>query len=211
MPLTDFAIKNARAGARAGDFRWWRAARRDQSQGRQDLEDGLSLRRQAEDRYGRQYPEMRLSVARECRENVKGTLREGRDPAREAKVHKQEAKRNQRDTFEAVGREWYEKNKSRWEPRYAALILRRLDLDPFRLFGSTPVAEVSQRDILDLIERYEKRDALEVACKVLNHVSAIMRYAISSGRRTAANPVPDTRDSLAPKPPVQHMSCRPNA
>jgi hypothetical protein len=104
MPLTDFAIKNARAGARAGDFRWWRAARRDQSQGRQDLEDGLSLRRQAEDRYGRQYPEMRLSVARECRENVKGTLREGRDPAREAKVHKQEAKRNQRDTFEAVGR-----------------------------------------------------------------------------------------------------------
>ncbi len=207
MPLTDLVIKNARPTKRrlkisdGGGLhveisplgvKTWKMSYR--FGGKQKTVSG-----------GR-YPEVKLASARAWREEVKATLRGGRDPALEARRVKQETGTVQRDKFESVGREWYAKNKARWEPRYAALILRRLERDAFRVIGAIPIAEVSHRDILDLIARYERREALEVARKVLNHVSAIMRYAIASGRRSAADPVPDTRDSMAPRPQVQHMA-----
>jgi len=199
MPLTDLAIRNARPGERRVKIsdggglhveisplgvKTWKMSYR--FGGRQKTVSG-----------GR-YFDVKLAAARAWREEVKATLREGRDPALEARREKQEASAVQRDTFESVAREWYAKNKTRWEPRYAALIMRRLESDAFRVIGAIPIAEVSHRDILDLIAHYEKREALEVARKVLNHVSAIMRYAIATGRRSAADPVPDTKDSMAP-------------
>nr|WP_234035629.1 site-specific integrase [Erythrobacter insulae] len=88
--------------------------------------------------------------------------------------------------------------------------MARFENDAFPLFGSLPVSEITHADILDLIGRFEKRDALEIGRKAINHVSAVMRHAIATGR-ASLNPVPDTRGSMKAKPPVQHRARLPKA
>ena len=88
--------------------------------------------------------------------------------------------------------------------------MKRFENDAFPLFGSLPVSEVTHADILDLIARFEKRGALEIGRKAINHVSAVMRHAIAMGK-ASSNPVPDTRASMMAKPPVQHRARLPKS
>jgi len=152
---------------------------------------------------GGTYPAMKLADARSWREKVKDRLREGLDPARVVQIEKREAIRAQGETFEAVAREWHEKQEARWRPRHAAWVLRRLENDAFPVMGSLPVSEVAHDDVLELIRRLENRGALEVGRKVLQYVGRVMRYAIST-KRADTNPVPDTRDAMKARPRVRH-------
>lgn len=206
MPLTELAIKSAKPAAT-----------------RRKLSDGgglhieispagtktfkLSYRFAGKQKTitGTRYPEMRLVEARAWREELKGLIRSGIDPALEKRRERQRATLKCGETFEAVAREWHEKQRARWNPKHAAWIMKRFENDAFPLFGNLPISEISHADILDLIARFEKRDALEIGRKAVNHVSAVMRHAIASGR-TVHNPVPDTRPSMRAKPPVQHRS-----
>lgn len=159
---------------------------------------------------GGRYPDMKLVEARAWREEMKRLLREGTDPALMRRRLRQERSLEVGQTFEVVAREWHEKQKARWAPKHSAWILARFENDPFPLFGQVPVNEIRHADILDLITRYEKRGALEIGRKTLNHVSSVMRYAIASGR-AELNPVPETRGTMRAKPAVKHRAQLPKA
>ena len=153
---------------------------------------------------------MRLVDARAWREEMKRLIRAGVDPALEKRRNRQRAIQSAGETFEAVAREWHEKQKARWDPTHAAWIMKRFENDAFALFGQLPVSEISHPDILELIARFERRGALEIGRKSINHVSAVMQHAIATGR-AKQNPVPDTRVSMKAKPPVQHMAKLPKS
>lgn len=154
---------------------------------------------------GGRYPDMRLVEARAWREKLKTQIREGVDPALQKRRDRQRSSLASGQTFEAVAREWHDKQKARWNPKHGAWIMKRFENDAFPLFGNLPVSEVTHADILELIARFEKRGALEIGRKAINHVSAVMRHAIATGR-ASSNPVPDTRASMMAKPPVQHRA-----
>lgn len=211
MPLTELAIKSAKAGAKR---------RKLADGGGLHLEIGaagtktfkLSYRFAGKQKTitGGRYPEMKLVEARAWREEMKRLIREGTDPALLRRRVRQQRSLEASQTFEVVAREWHEKQKARWSPKHAAWILARFENDPFPLFGQLPVNEIKHADILDLIARYEKREALEIGRKALNHVSAVMRYAIATGR-AELNPVPDTRGTMRAKPAVRHRARLPGA
>jgi integrase len=154
---------------------------------------------------GGRFPEMRLAEARAWREEMKRLIREGTDPSLAKRRARQKAIRDAGETFEVVAREWHEKQLARWNPKHAAWIMARFENDAFPLFGQLPVSEISHADILELIRRFEMRSALEIGRKAINHVSAVMRHAIATGR-AEKNPVPDTRGSMKVKPAIKHRS-----
>lgn len=160
---------------------------------------------------GGRYPQpMTLALARAWREEVKASVRAGRDPAREVKVEKQAVEQSRADTFKEIGEEWFGKNKALWQPRHANWIHNRLLLDAYPVLGSIPMAEVSHDDVLRLIRRFEDRNTIEIGRKTLGFVSRIMVYAKAAGK-AKADLVPDAMAAMKPKPRVKHHAKLPVA
>lgn len=153
---------------------------------------------------GGRYPQpMSLALARAWREEVKATVRAGRDPAREVKVEKHAVEQSNADTFKHVAEEWFEKTSGLWKPSHAEWVHNRLEGDAYPVLGSIPIGEVAHDDVLALIRRFEKRDTIEIGRKTLRFVSRIMRYAKAAGK-AVADPVPDAMAAMKPKPRVKH-------
>lgn len=151
------------------------------------------------------WPDISLDDARAWREDMRKLVASGQDPAQ---IKHQEKIADAGDTFEEVGLEWFEKQRSKWNAVHAAWIKNRLLLDVFPVFGSIPVSQVTHRDVLRLIARIEERGALEMARKTIQKVDAIFRYAKATQRATD-NPVPDVRDAMKVKPKTKHYAKMP--
>ncbi|MDQ3797601.1 MAG: site-specific integrase, partial [Pseudomonadota bacterium] len=99
------------------------------------------------------------------------------------------------NSFESIAREWQEQNEGRWAHHHAFVVLRSLQREVFPTLGAKPIHEITAPMILETIKRIAKRDALEVASRVLQRVSSVIRYAIQTGRATY-NPAADLVGSL---------------
>lgn len=107
------------------------------------------------------------------------------------------------DSFEALAREWFEKKSPGWVPKHSAKIIQRLERDIFPWIGRRPVKELSAPEILSVLQRIEKRGAIETARRALGDLSTIFRYSIAVGR-TTVNPCPNLCDALTPAS-VSHL------
>lgn len=143
------------------------------------------------------YPAVTLAEAREARDAAKATLRAGRDPAVAKRLRKLANARDNANTFEAIGREWYGLQKSQWTERHAADVLVSLERDVFPTFGGIPIGEISAADVLALLRPIEKREAKETARRTRQRISAIFVYAIASGR-AVTDPAALVKGAMAP-------------
>jgi integrase len=103
-------------------------------------------------------------------------------PSTAKQAAKRAAKLASADTFEAVAREWIDKQHRSHAPRYSALLLARLESDIFPEIGSKPVANVEAPEVLDALRKVEKRGAIETARRLRQICSQVFRYAIVTGR-----------------------------
>jgi hypothetical protein len=149
------------------------------------------------------YPEVSLKQARERREALRRTIADGVDPSA---IRKSE-KRARTNTFEAVAREWYEQRVPNWTQEYAKLLLRRLERNLFPWIGSKPVAKLTAADVLDCLQRIQKRGALETAHRARGTCGEVMRYAVAT-RRAERDPVADLRGALPPTKPTHFASIK---
>lgn len=141
------------------------------------------------------YPEIPLADAREQREQARKALRLGSDPSAAKKQLRLVAHVKAGNTFEAVAREWHRAKCADWIADHAARILRSLEADVFPHIGSRPIAEITAPEILAVVRLVEKRDALDIAGRVLQRISAVIRYGIVTGRADR-NPALDLRGAL---------------
>lgn len=76
------------------------------------------------------YPEISLKAARERCDDARKLLRDGVDPGQDRKVAKLKRAQVVEDTFESVGRAWYQKELSGWTSEdHAERVLRLLERD----------------------------------------------------------------------------------
>lgn len=143
------------------------------------------------------YPVVSLSDARRSRDEAKRLIAKSVDPS----VAKQAAKREKRiaagNTFQTVADEWFESNKERWVPAYSERLRSRLDGDLLPMLGNRPIAEIVPLEILDAIRKIERRDAIEMAKRVMQMASAIFRYGVATAR-CLRDPTTDLRGALKP-------------
>jgi len=143
------------------------------------------------------YPGVKLAEARERRDNARKLLQNDIDPAQHRKETKAMRKDQAVNSFEAIAREWFTKNKHIWTESHSRTIIRRLELNIFPWLGTRPVASISAPELLAAFRRIEYRGALETAHRVKQICGQVFRYAIATGR-AERDPSADLRGALAP-------------
>ena len=198
MPLTDTACKSARPKVKAyrkadggglylevapNGSRYWRLKYRFLGKEKR-LACGV-------------YPETSLAEAREKRAVAKKMLADGIDPSSAKQDRRQLAEINAANTFEAVAREWHERNQEKWTSNYRQDILHRLEMDIFPVIGQRPVADISPLVVLNALKKIENRGAGEMARRAGQYCGQIFRYAVVTGR-AERNPTADLKGALKP-------------
>ncbi len=145
------------------------------------------------------FPETSLAEARQKRDAARKLLDAGEDPANAKRERKRQIIEKSEQTFERIAREWHKKGSTQWTAGYAAKIIDSLEQDVFPRIGKRPIADISAKDMMDMLDRIEARGALETASRVKQRCSAVFNYAITKLLATT-NPVLPLRGSFqAPK------------
>ncbi|CBJ79602.1 hypothetical protein XBJ2_140018 [Xenorhabdus bovienii str. Jollieti] len=85
-----------------------------------------------------------------------------------------------RVTFEVVARDWHASNQ-KWSASHSARVLKSLEDNIFAAIGKRNIAELKTRDLLVPIKAVESSGRLEVAARLQQRTTAIMRFAVQSG------------------------------
>lgn len=203
MPLTDAKIKAAKPKAKEYTLndgeglslvvnpkgrKWWRF--RYQMNGKRTM---LSVGA---------YPYISLQEARLNRGDMKSLIAKGHDPSRKRKEAKRKA--NASEAFEAIAREWFGKQvDSGWSERHAKTTMERMEKNIFPFIGDRPISALGVEDMLGVVQRCEKRGAVETARRIRQIMSQIFRYAIAAGRADR-DPAADIKGALPPARKVKH-------
>ena len=124
------------------------------------------------------YPDVSLADARSRRDDARKLLANGIDPGdkkKNDKVEQEEAR-----TFEELAVEWHATNK-KWSEEHSRRVLKSLEDNLFPAIGKRNIAELKTRDLLAPIKAVEISGRLEVASRLQQRTTAIMRYAVQSG------------------------------
>ncbi len=152
------------------------------------------------------YPEVSLFDARLRREDARQLLANGVDPGavrRDAKQAKAEAARASDQTFEAIGRDWMARqdvaevtaNKTRWI----------LESFLFPKLGRRPIAEITPRELLDVLRKIEATGKLETAKRAKVKAGQVFRYAVLEGK-VESDPTASLKGALKPPKGKHHAA-----
>lgn len=131
------------------------------------------------------YPDMSLSDAREKRDAARRLIRDGLDPALEAKKLKLRSVISAANTFEALARDWHALQEPRWKPVHAEDVIGSLERDVFPSLGKLPIVEIDAAMTLAVLQAVERRGAIETAHRLRQRVSSVFVYAIAKGAASA--------------------------
>jgi hypothetical protein len=162
------------------------------------------------------YPATTLSLARKKADETRQQVRNGHDPSELKKATRKASERRRAEerradegrppegSFEAVAREWYEKNAPSWAATHSEKILRRLERDVFPWIGRMPIGSIRPTDLRELLRRVESRGAIETTHRVQQNCGQVFRYAVATAR-AESDPSRDLRGALTPWKP-QHYA-----
>lgn len=141
------------------------------------------------------YPLVSLAEAREKRDAAHKLLIDLIDPGETRKAAKQRLLDPKAVTFEAVAREWLAREARELDPGTHARNLAMMEAHAFPVIGAMPVAEVEAPDLLRLADEIEAK-GIRTARRILQKCGQVFRYAIQSGRRVSADPVPSLKGAV---------------
>jgi integrase len=139
--------------------------------------------------------QLSLTEARDLAYEARKQIKDGVDPNQAKRQVKQQAIFDAENCFEAVAREWHTRSAARWSADHAARIMRRLEVELFPTLGKRSVNELKTRDLLMALRPIEERGHLDVASRLQQYITAIMRYAVQVGR-IDSNPAIDLQGAL---------------
>lgn len=125
------------------------------------------------------YPETSLADARQKREEARRLVAAGIDPREHKRVVKEEQAKEV-ITFESVARDWHASNQ-KWSESHSGRVLKSLEDNLFAAIGKRNITELKTRDLLIPIKAVEMSGRLEVAARLQQRTTAIMRFAVQSG------------------------------
>lgn len=140
------------------------------------------------------YPEITLVEARKKREDAKALLANGIDPnqkkKKEATIKKQEEEL-QENTFKRIALQRLEKVKDTISESHYKRTLRGFENDAFRYIGDKPLDEITADDIIEILQRMEKRGVNDSARKLYHSISKTFKWAVSNrfAKRNPANDI----------------------
>ena len=149
------------------------------------------------------YPEVSLDAARTARDEAMQLLAIGIDPSIARKASRRLSNTTTEAAFATVAMEWFEAKQQCWVSGFSSRVRSWLVSDLLPHLGNRPICEIQPLEILEVIRKIERRNAIPTARRVMQVASAIFRYGIAI-RRCARNPTADLRGSLERVGPCKH-------
>jgi len=147
------------------------------------------------------YPDTSLARARLLREQHHAEVASGINPVEQRRLEKMERQADQL-TFKVVAERWYHGNTvlaaKPWAPATARKARIYLEKDLYPTLGKTPIADISRSDLFKVVERMEKRGAIDAAKKARQWLVSIFDDAINAGE-LADNPAVGMKASSSAK------------
>lgn len=149
------------------------------------------------------YPAVSLSDARQRRDEARRLLAQGIDPnaKKQAKVKELKAKRDNTRSFRTVAKAWFS-TKTKWSDDYGDAVWKRLETYVFPVIGDKDVAELDTGDLLVPVKKVEALGYLEVAMRIQQYITAILRHAVQQ-KLIRHNPAYDMEGAVQ-KPQTEH-------
>ncbi len=144
------------------------------------------------------YPLISLAAARVELAEIKGLLLEGKDPVSHRRVARARNAANTDNTFRAIAVEWLAMKQKEWSAIHHAKSARAFERDVYPSIGRLPIAEITPAIVAKAIEDINKRDVLETASRILQHLNGVFRYAQAKGL-CRDNPAGPAREILPRK------------
>jgi integrase len=117
------------------------------------------------------FPAMSLGEAREAWRNARRALDKGENPARQRPAAA--------DSFAAVADEWLKRDQSK--NRSAAEVRRVIERDAKPAWEGRPIARITRRDVIELIDRVADRGAVTMARRIHAHLHRLFRWSVGRG------------------------------
>ncbi|ELY4668613.1 MULTISPECIES: tyrosine-type recombinase/integrase [Enterobacteriaceae] len=140
------------------------------------------------------YPMVSLAEARKRRDAAKKLVSDGIDPSKKKKEDKIEE--SGALTFEAVARDWHTSCSKKWSDSHSERVLKSLVDNLFPALGKHKISELKTRDLLAPIKVVETSGRHEVAARLQQRATAIMRFAVQNGL-LEYNPAQDMAGAVA--------------
>ncbi len=149
------------------------------------------------------YPAVSLADARQRRDEAKKLLAAGVDPSAKKQADNKtiQERRNNTRAFKTVAKSWFA-TKTTWSEDYQRSVWTRLETYLFPDIGNKDIAELDTGDLLVPIKKIEKLGYLEIAMRVKQYATAIMRYAVQQ-KMIRFNPAYDLEGAVQ-KPQTEH-------
>ncbi len=153
------------------------------------------------------YPATSLSAARVKAEDARKMVAEGTDPSMARQQHRRLVDKQRQieklvdaglpvpESFEAVAREWFNKQAPSWAPSHSDKIIRRLERDVFPWIGAKSISAIKPPELLQVLKRVEVRGAIETTHRVQQNCGQVFRYAVAIGL-LESDPSRDLRGAL---------------
>lgn len=140
------------------------------------------------------YPMVSLAEARKRRDAAKKLVSDGIDPSQKKKEDKIEE--SGALTFEAVARDWHASCSKKWSESHSERVLKSLVDNLFSALGKRKISELKTRDLLAPIKVVEASGRYEVASRLQQRTTAILRFAVQNGL-LEYNPAQDMAGAIA--------------
>jgi integrase len=125
------------------------------------------------------YGQLTLEQARKKAREWHRLIERGMDPALEKEKERQAALRQQKNTFEAVAKEYIRLHVSK--TRKAAIVEREVRREFIDRWGTRPITDITQHDVVAVVDEAVDRDAPYQAHNLLGHVRTLFNWAIARG------------------------------
>lgn len=123
-----------------------------------------------------------LEDARAERARCRHLVKQGIHPAQDKKTAKAQRQADSANTFEAIAREWLEKNRPHWAVRHHGDVERALEKDVFPDVGALPIRQVTAAHVLKILDKVNTRGAPVMAINMRQWCSGVFVHAVRTLR-----------------------------
>lgn len=150
------------------------------------------------------YPDVSLAAARVELGEVKALLREHKDPVTERRINRAASAACADNTFRTVALDWLTMKQKEWSAGHYTKSARAFERDIYPALGNLPISSITPAIVAKVVEDIHKRDVLETATRILQHLNGVFRYAQAKGL-CRDNPALPARELLPRKKDTGRM------
>lgn len=153
------------------------------------------------------YPLISLAKARERRDDVRLLLVDGVNPAKK-REQKSEDAQFALNTFEKVTKAWFQHvSQNRWSQAHAERVWRDMERNILPVIGHCHITDIKTKDLLKPLKVVEQNGHLDLASRLRQRVTDIMRYAVQNDL-IERNPAQDLSGAIATAKPTHRPALK---